>query len=79
MKKLFFTAIALVAYSGVSSANTIIDKENADNKIEVIIKARNCAEEANQLIDTIVNEEGQLSPEEEDYYWYTYYSGCLKS
>ena len=71
MKKLMFTAIAFVAFSGVSLAKTIADEE-------VAIK-RNCAQEANELIATIELEEGALSGWEEDYYWYSYYSGCMNN
>lgn len=52
-------------------AYTTITSEN--------LKRRDCAQEANELIETYENEEGQLSDEEEDYYWYTYYSGCMNS
>ena len=45
MKKLMFTAIALVAFSSASMANTIADEEvKSPNDIEMIIK--NCAKEA---------------------------------
>lgn len=71
MKKLFFSAIALVAFSGVSFGNTI------DVEEQIIALGRDCALEANQMIETIILEEGELDQWEEDYYWYQYYSGCL--
>jgi hypothetical protein len=68
MKKLLFSAVALVAFSSVSMANTIEVED---------LRARNCAQEADELIATIELEEGSLSDVEEDYYWYSYYSACM--
>ena len=78
MKKLLFTAIALVAFSGVSMANNI--EESTVETIETfLVVGEDCAELANQLIETIENEEGALSADEEDYYWYSSYSYCMNN
>jgi hypothetical protein len=55
MKKLFFTAIALVAFSGVSMGNTIADEEVVkENEKEVVVLKKDywgCAALAQQVYD----------------------------
>ena len=49
MKKMFFTAIALVAFSSVSMANTIADEEvvrENEEKCSAVIKRNPCIENA---------------------------------
>ena len=71
-------AIALLAFNGILMANTI--EESTEKTIEKFLVVRgNCAQYANETIETIENEEGELSENEEDYYWYLTYSGCMNN
>ena len=43
MKKVFFTAIAIIAFSSLSLANTISDEnEVVNNQIKVVLLKQNC-------------------------------------
>jgi hypothetical protein len=62
MKKMFFTAIALVAFSGVSMANTIADeqvvKENnlIETRNEVLIKSFPCTDAWRANVDCLMGQ-----------------------
>jgi len=49
MKKLFFSAIALVAFSGISMANTVVEVAAPRNCSQEGISARDCAYECGSI------------------------------
>ena len=53
MKKLFFTAIALVAFSGVSMASTIEEKNLPENLLLDDGDYWSCAKDASDMYDEI--------------------------
>ena len=82
MKKLMFTAIALVAFSGVSMANTIADEEvKKDNEVkkEVVIqmKADPCQNVCHLAYDLAISE--GASHATADAYGDLVYANCIAS
>lgn len=78
MKKLFFTAIALVAFSGVSMANTITDEEIiTENDKDVQIVRNKCIEIANALME--LHPEAWGDPGTYIATWSIIYSNCNDS
>lgn len=68
MKKVFFTAIAMIAFSGASMANTIADEEvvvNNKEKVIILKKDYPCTEQWSQDVDALM-EFFDLSLEEAD-------------
>jgi hypothetical protein len=71
MKKLFFTAITLVAFSGISKANTI-ENQNAVESVE-IKKADPCATKAASVMNMVEAEQGCIEDANEYNALYNYY------
>lgn len=72
MKKLFFTAIALVAFSGISKANTI----EAENNTVATTEFRNadpCATKAAYVMSLVEAEQGCIEDANEYNALYNYY------
>jgi hypothetical protein len=71
MKKVMFTAIALIAFSSVSMGNTIAEEKvvNLDNKKEVTIKTTDCNKFAIHITNACEELNGEcLTPTEYNQY-----------
>ncbi len=69
MKKLFFTAIALLAFSGISMASTVEVKESA---------VTDCYSRAGDYIDNVYDPCGTHTAEENNAVYQAFLAGCLK-
>lgn len=80
MKKLFFTAIALVAFSGVSMGSTLANNEirKGTEKPESILKVLNRCQTVCHLAYNLAISEG-ASHEAADAYADMCYANCIKS
>ena len=78
MKRLFFTAIAVVAFSSASMANTIADEEVKKDNSEEKEVARNCVARATYMTNCyeVMWGEPCISNEEYDEVWTIYYNQC---
>lgn len=79
MKKMIFTAMAVLAFSAVSVANTIEVKEevvvNNESK-EVKTLASDCFTKAMNYIDKVYDPNGTKSPAEVEAAYQGYIKGC---
>ncbi|MFV8345143.1 hypothetical protein [Flavobacterium sp. ZB4P13] len=72
MKKLLFTALAVVAFSGVAMAGTHEVKEVK----EVEVVAEDCTTKAMNYIDNVYDPNGTRTPEQNHAAYQGYYQGC---
>ncbi|MFY7740000.1 MAG: hypothetical protein ACOVQC_05740 [Flavobacterium sp.] len=80
MKKLMFTAIALVAFSGVSMANTIADDEVVSKKQnnEKILKTDSeCMKYASLKVEAYESQYGCMTSSQYNYSFWGHYNKCL--
>jgi hypothetical protein len=72
MKKLVFTALAVVAFSGVAMANSVEVKEDK-------VFYEDCYTKAADYVDKIYDKDGTHTNEENNVVYQAYLAGCLKA
>ena len=81
MKKLFFSAIALVAFSSVSMGNTGITEKTANNEKEketkVLLFDSQCLTYAANKVEALEAQGGTLNCEMREYHFWRNYNRCL--
>jgi len=76
MKKVFFTAIAMIAFSSASMANTIADEEVViEEKKEVVVK-KDCRQEAMISLEQYEATYGCLDGTQATYQYQLYFNKC---
>ena len=69
-KKLFFSAVALVAFSSVSMGNTIDIEEE---------KVIDCTQHAIDRVNKVEETQGCLTPTQYTHYFNSYYNDCMRN
>jgi len=76
MKKLFFSAVALIAFSSVSMANTMdLEDFKIEEKVEIL--GVDCNQWAIDKINHYENMNGCLTPTQYGFYFNSYFNECM--
>lgn len=83
MKKLLFTALAVVAFNGIAMANTIeVKEEIISNSIKIELtnqqaEVKDCYTKAADYVDNVYDPNGNHSSTQNNAVFQAYLDGCL--